>query len=25
LEHGYDLEDLKVIGDVEKLRVEYKC
>ena len=25
LEHGYDLEDLKVIGDVEKLGVQYRC
>ncbi len=25
LEHGYEPEDLKVIGDAEKLRVEYKC
>ncbi len=25
LEHGYDPEDLKVIGEGEKLRVKYKC
>jgi len=25
LEHGYGPEDLKVIGDAEKLRVKYKC
>jgi hypothetical protein len=25
LEHGYEPEDLKVIGDAERLRVKYKC
>jgi transcriptional regulator with XRE-family HTH domain len=25
LEHGYEPEDLKVIGDAEKLGVKYKC
>ena len=25
LEHGYESEDLKVIGDSEKLGVEYEC
>ncbi len=25
LEHGYEPEDLKVIGDAEKMVVEYEC
>ena len=25
LEHGYEPEDLKVIGDAERLGVKYKC
>jgi len=25
LEHGYEAEDLKVIGDAEKSGVKYKC